>query len=154
MSADLYWEITRNYSSYVVKRGSASGQVVFSKEPLNLKNKHSKKYSGLVTEKAIGVQPSEKGLTVITKTDNAKNGSKPAKLYHQANISKKSNRKVYSAIVSSTAKKYYRPDLREDAVARASAILATHGPKKAIPDNKPRGVKAKAGAATKAADEA
>lgn len=43
VSPDLLWAITRNSSSYVVKRGPVKDQVVFTKEPLNLVNKHTYK---------------------------------------------------------------------------------------------------------------
>lgn len=51
VSSDLLWAITRNNSSFIVKRGVGNGRVIFSREPLNLVNKHSHKYSGLVNEK-------------------------------------------------------------------------------------------------------
>ena len=60
------------------------------------------------------------------------------------------NRRTYSAIVNSTTKRNYRPDLRKDAVARASAIRKSQKPVKADKPSKPRGVKAKAAAAEKA----
>jgi hypothetical protein len=49
---------------------------------------------------------------VITKTSNEKNGNKPAALFNNVEL-KKHNRKVYGAIVNSTTKHYYRPDLRQ-----------------------------------------
>lgn len=51
VSSDLLWAITRNNSSFIVKRGVGNERVIFSREPLNLVNKHSHKYSGLVNEK-------------------------------------------------------------------------------------------------------
>jgi len=141
-SPDLFWELTRNNSSFIVKRGSGSSRVVFSKEPMNLTNKHTRKQSGLVNEKAIGVQPAAGGgVVLVTKTGHEKNGSKPTSLFNQVEL-KKTNRKVYSAIVNSTAKHYYRPDLRADAVSRASAILASQKTKKPTPE-KFRGSKAR-----------
>jgi hypothetical protein len=50
--------------------------------------------------------------------------------------------RIYSAIVNSTAKRNYRPDLRKDAVARASAIRKAGKPVKASPAQKLRGAKA------------
>jgi len=50
----------------------------------------------------------------------------------------------YATIVSSTAKKGYRPDLRQAAVARASALIKSQrSPPKDKAPTKPRGVKAK-----------
>lgn len=56
--------------------------------------------------------------------------------------------RTYSAIVNSTVKRNYRADLRQDAVARASAIRKSQKPVKADKPSKLRGVKA-----TKAAEE-
>ncbi|KAL7268207.1 hypothetical protein RUND412_009177 [Rhizina undulata] len=164
VSDDLIWAITRDNSSYIVKRGYAGSRVTFSKEPLNLTNKHSRKYSGLANEKAIGVQANEKGgITFITKKSAEKHANKPATLYNTVEFGKnKTNRKSYAAIVNSTAKHYYRnvslphiPDILrltalQEAVARASAIKRSQRPVKPTREQKPRGVKAKKAAAGKA----
>ncbi|KAL8944390.1 MAG: hypothetical protein Q9216_000441 [Gyalolechia sp. 2 TL-2023] len=42
VSSDLIWEICRPNNAYLVKRKSAGGSQ-FSKDPLNLTNKHSRK---------------------------------------------------------------------------------------------------------------
>lgn len=42
ISADLIWEVTRNTSAFLLKRREAGG-VQFSRDPLNLTNKHSRK---------------------------------------------------------------------------------------------------------------
>ena len=52
--------------------------------------------------------------------------------------------RTYSAIVNSTTKRNYRPDLRKDAVARASAIRKSQKPVKADKPSKLRGAKAHA----------
>ncbi|KAK3066008.1 hypothetical protein LTS18_002131, partial [Coniosporium uncinatum] len=54
-----------------------------------------------------------------------------------------SNRKTYKAIVDATAKKDYRPDLRAEAIARASAIKRSQRPVRAEAPVKLRGAKAK-----------
>lgn len=51
--------------------------------------------------------------------------------------------RIYKAIVNQTTKQGYRPDLRREAVARASAIRQSQQPKKDLPEKKPRGAKAK-----------
>src|ERR1700759_3089917 len=53
----------------------------------------------------------------------------------------------YRTVVNSTAKRGYRPDLRQTAVARVSAIHNSQRQKKDAPAPKPRGAKAKAAAA-------
>ena len=57
--------------------------------------------------------------------------------------------RVYKNIVNSTAKQGYRPDLRQEAVARASAVRRASRPAKDTPEKKARGAKAR-----KAADNA
>ena len=51
--------------------------------------------------------------------------------------------RVYKGIVNYTAKQGYRADLRQEAVARASAIRQSQRPKKEDPEPKLRGSKAK-----------
>ncbi|CUS11217.1 unnamed protein product [Tuber aestivum] len=63
VSSDLIWAITRNNSSYIVKRGPVKDQIVFTKEPLSLTNQHTRKHSGLVNEKV--------GPTAITCLSNS-----------------------------------------------------------------------------------
>ncbi len=50
-----------------MKRRSGGG-VQFSRDPLNLRNKHSRKHAGFVNEKAAGIQENDNGgVTVVTK---------------------------------------------------------------------------------------
>ena len=51
--------------------------------------------------------------------------------------------RIYKGIVNSTAKQGYRADLRQEAVARASAIKQSQRPKKETPETKLRGSRAK-----------
>ncbi|KAL9044376.1 MAG: hypothetical protein Q9206_007395, partial [Seirophora lacunosa] len=51
---------------------------------------------------------------------------------------------IYKGIVNYTVKQNYRADLRQEAVARASAIRQSNQAKKGTPEKKARGVKAKA----------
>ncbi|EWC45109.1 hypothetical protein DRE_06248 [Drechslerella stenobrocha 248] len=143
-SPDLLWEITRNNTSFLVKRKTGGG-VQLSRDPLNLRNVHSRKHSGAVNKQAIGIVPSEKGgISLLTKR---KNGTTVTTSYKPA----KTSRKSYHNIVNSTAKKGYRADLRGDAVARASALIRSY--RKAVkptPESTPRGAKAKKDAANAA----
>ncbi|KAI9810962.1 MAG: hypothetical protein M1827_005693 [Pycnora praestabilis] len=155
VSSDLIWELTRPNNSYLVKRKSGGGSQ-FSRDPLNLVNKHSRKYEGFVNQKvyiptpealtghlAVGIQPGEKGgVTLITK--KTKHTSRPAANMNRITWGKnKSNQRAYKGIVNYTAKQGYRADLRAEAIARASAILETQKPKKDNPEKKLRGGKAK-----------
>ena len=42
VSGDLLWEIVRNQSSYIVKRKIGGNTIVFSRDPLNVRNVHSR----------------------------------------------------------------------------------------------------------------
>ena len=55
MSSDIAWAITRNNSAYLLKKRNCPKP--FSTDPMNLANKHSKRYSGVVNKKAISVAP-------------------------------------------------------------------------------------------------
>ncbi|KAL2007188.1 hypothetical protein VTN00DRAFT_8626 [Thermoascus crustaceus] len=142
VSSDLIWEITRPQNAFLVKRKTAGG-VQFSRDPLNLVNKHSRKYEGFVNNKAIGVQPTENGGVVLIskKTGNPQH---PAQNTNTVTWSPKtSNRKIYKGVASLAAKNGYRADLRAEAVARVSAIRQSQRPKKDAPPAKLRGAKAK-----------
>ncbi|KAI1085726.1 60S ribosomal protein L28 [Whalleya microplaca] len=142
VSPDLVWEIVRGNNSYLVKRKEAGG-VQFSRDPLNLTNKNSRKYAGFVNPKAVGVQGTEKGgIKVVSKKESA--FQKPGKAAIEATSSGgKPTRKIYAAVANQTAKNSYRPDLREAAVARVSAIRRSQKEPKPTPEQKPRGKKAK-----------
>jgi len=93
------------------------------------------------------VQPasSGRGLTVSTKVSAERTGNSPAKNVVSTTYAPyKSNRKVAKSLVASTAKKGYRPDLTNMALARASAILRSQRPKagEKVKERKPRGKKA------------
>ena len=49
---------TGHNNSYLVKRKQAGG-VQFSRDPMNLTNKHSRKYEGYLNDKAIGISPDD-----------------------------------------------------------------------------------------------
>ncbi|MCJ1227737.1 hypothetical protein MMC12_004395 [Toensbergia leucococca] len=145
VSADLIWELVRPNNSYLVKRKSGGG-AQFSKDPLNLVNKHSRKYDGFLNEKAVGIHPAEKGGVTLT-TKKTKHHNRPAANKNEVTWgANKSGPKIYKGIVNYTAKQHYRADLRQEAVARASAIRKSQLPKKDRPEKKLRGSKAKAAA--------
>jgi large subunit ribosomal protein L28e len=52
MSQDLKWQLIRGGNAFLVKRDG----LTFSREPNNLKNLNSFKYSGLANDKVIGVE--------------------------------------------------------------------------------------------------
>ncbi|EME43047.1 hypothetical protein DOTSEDRAFT_35388 [Dothistroma septosporum NZE10] len=140
ISNDLIWEITRGNNAFLVKRKQAGG-VQFSRDPLNLVNKHSRKYEGYVNAQAIGIQPDSNTIALTTKTKSA---NKPAQLYQTSSFNASTpTRKLYKSVVNSTAKKGYRSDLRAEAVARASAVRSSQREKKDRAEPKLRGAKAR-----------
>merc|ERR1712062_15636 len=123
MSAHLSWMIIKRNNSFLLKR---NGQV-FSKEPCNLKSKHSYRYSGLIHKKAIGVEPSADGRGVVLVTRKTRNQNKPAKSMSRVEL-KKGSRRALSTIRNFTGKNRYRKDLKMAALRRASAILRSQKP--------------------------
>ncbi|XP_065917023.1 large ribosomal subunit protein eL28-like [Dysidea avara] len=118
MSANLQWQCIRKSSSFILQKNG----VTFSTEPMNLANKNSFKFSGLVNKKAVGIEngPEGKGVTLVTKKQtNAR----------QFTVKKtalvKNRRKTYHSIRKSLGTSEYRKDLIECAVRRASAYWAS-----------------------------
>ncbi|KAL1960003.1 hypothetical protein VTO42DRAFT_671 [Malbranchea cinnamomea] len=145
VSDDLIWGCIRSQNAFLVKRGGA----VFSRDPLNLQNKHSRKYAGFATSRAIGVQAGENGALTVT-TKNAGKAQQPAGNFNTTIYSTTTtSRKAYKGVARRAAKFNYRPDLRAAAVARVSAIRASQRPKKPAPEPKLRGAKARKAAAEK-----
>ncbi|GES63351.1 60S ribosomal protein L28 [Aspergillus terreus] len=142
VSSDLIWQITRTQNAYLVKRNSGGGSQ-FSRDPLNLQNKHSFKYAGYANTKAVGVQATENGgVAVLSKKPG--NPQQPGKNLVTVTYGPSTGtRKIYKGVADKTAKNGYRADLREDAVARVSAIRRSQKVKKATPARKPRGAQAR-----------
>ncbi|GJJ71730.1 large subunit ribosomal protein L28e [Entomortierella parvispora] len=124
MSADLTWLLIKNNNSFLVKRSG----VQFSREAGNLLNKNSFKFSGIANKKTIDIQAAERGVAVSTKKNN--------KVVLTKGI-RKSARSV-----AGLARAGHRADLRQAALARVSAILASQKPVKAAPKKAAKGVRA------------
>jgi hypothetical protein len=73
-SGDFLWELTRNYSSYLVKSQGA----VLSRDPLNLSGLNTKRDSGIANSQAIGL-----GITTVEKKVQV---SKDKKAKKKANV--------------------------------------------------------------------
>jgi large subunit ribosomal protein L28e len=125
MSSDIAWAITRNNSAYLLKkRGCAKP---FSTDPLNLTNKHSQRYTGLVNRKAIGIAPGpeNKGFTITIKKSKKSNrpGASKDKVTMKAGA-RRSLHKLKALIV----KQRYRKDLGQAALRRAAIIIRSQKP--------------------------
>ncbi|KAH7908172.1 ribosomal protein L28e [Hygrophoropsis aurantiaca] len=148
MSTDLQWLLIRKQNSFLVKRVREGP--VFSSEPGNLRNLHSHKYSGLANAKTIDIQDSASGIKITTRKSKASpHAVRPART--TLNVRNRSGGRRALGVAASVAKKGYRPDLREAALGRVSALLAAHKEKKVHPPKKVRGSKAKAAASAAAA---
>ncbi|KAI0756201.1 ribosomal protein L28e [Daedaleopsis nitida] len=140
MSSDLQWLLLRNSNAFLVKR-IPEGPIL-SKEPGNLTNLHSFKYSGLANEKTIVVTETESGIQLVTR----KKGAAPTAVRPACattTIRPRSGPRRAAGVTSKIAKRGYRPDLRAAALARVSALVASKKEKKAAPPKKVRGKKAK-----------
>eukprot|EP00960_Hanusia_phi_P050700 760367-Hanusia_phi.AAC.1 len=121
-------------SSFLVKR--ESGRIQLSKDPYNLMNKNSFKYSGLANAKSADIRQYEnKGIVLSTKLPKA--ATSPVGLGQEQHgnlltgwVQVKNVRKVICSrdfernfkkvanCVSKTVGGYYRPDLEKPALAR------------------------------------
>merc|ERR1712080_186062 len=86
----------------------------FSTEPLNLTNRNSARYNGLVNAKAVGVTatPDNKGFVLTTR--KCRMAHKPGKSLHKTK--------------GSLIKQRYRKDLSKAAMRRAAAIVRSQKP--------------------------
>ncbi|KAG2116316.1 ribosomal L28e/Mak16 [Suillus cothurnatus] len=148
MSTDLQWLLIRKYNSFLVKKVPEGP--IFSKEPGNLLNIHSHKYSGLANSKTIDIQSSESGLQITTRKSKASpQAVRPART--TATVRNRSGGRRSLGVVASVAKRgwadtdeYSRLDTSVAALGRSSALLAAQKEKKASPPKKVRGKKAAA----------
>ncbi|MQL41535.1 60S ribosomal protein L28, partial [Escherichia coli] len=95
--------------------------VQFSREPNNLYNLNSYKYSGLANKKTVTIQPAGKDLSVLLATTKTKRQNKPAALVHKS-VMKKEFRRMAKSVENQVADNYYRPDLKKAALSRLSAV--------------------------------
>ncbi|KAH9982325.1 ribosomal L28e/Mak16 [Lactifluus volemus] len=140
MTSDLEWLLLRGNNSFVVKRLPECA--IFSKEPGNLTNIHSQKYSGLANPKTIDVRSSPNGIAITHRKKSASlHAIRPA--YASNTIGSRTGPRRALGIAAQPAKRGYRPDLRAATLARVSAIIATQKEPKADPPKKLRGKKAR-----------
>ncbi|CAA0822398.1 60S ribosomal protein L28-1 [Striga hermonthica] len=117
----LIWEIVRKNNSFLVKQfGNGTASVKFSKEPNNLYNVHSFKYSGLANKKTVTIQPG-KDQSVLLATTKTKKQNKPANMLNKS-VMKKEFQRMAKAVENQVADNNYRPDLKKAALARLSAV--------------------------------
>ncbi|KAF9133995.1 60S ribosomal protein L28 [Linnemannia hyalina] len=125
MSADLTWLLIKNNNSFLVKRSG----VQFSSEAGNLLNKNSFKFSGIANKKTIDIAAAASGRGVVVSTPKNK-----------VTLTKGIRKSARS--VAGLTRAGYRADLRQAALARVAAVLATQKPVKAAPKKASKGVRA------------
>ncbi|GAU40864.1 hypothetical protein TSUD_111960 [Trifolium subterraneum] len=117
----LVWEIVKRNNSFLVKEfGNNTQSVQFSREPNNLYNLNSFKYSGLANKKTVTIQADGKDHVLLATTKPRKQ-NKPAALLHKS-VMKKEFRRMAKAVQNQVADNYYRPDLKKAALARLSVV--------------------------------
>merc|ERR1712059_177734 len=99
----------------------------FSTEPLNLTNRNSYRYNGLVQAKAVGVSAArdDKGFVVTTK--RCKAAHKPGKSLVHTTMKAGLGRSLHMT-KGSLIKQRYRKDLTKAAMRRAAAIVRSQKP--------------------------
>lgn len=115
MSDTLTWLLTKNTSSFVVKRNGNE----FAKEKYNLMNTNSAKYSGFGNVKAADITLAEKKVVLSTKI--AKSVRKPVKATNVVPLNKGA-RGGANTIRANISRNFYRRDLKKAALARWSRL--------------------------------
>merc|ERR1712080_573690 len=113
VSAEIQWGVIRNSSCFLLKKRGVSKP--FSVEPLNLTNRNSFRYNGLVNKKAVGVSaaPDNKGFVVTTK--RCRQSHKPAKALVNTTMTAGLGRSLHKT-KGALIKQRYRKDLTKAAM--------------------------------------
>merc|ERR1712165_11347 len=124
MSSDIAWAITKNNSAYLLKKRNCPKP--FSTDPMNLTNKHCKRFVGLVNKKAVAIAPASdnKGFTVTIKKGSSNRPGKNKDTVTMKAGPRRSLHKVKALIV----KQRYRKDLTKAALRRAAIIVRSQKP--------------------------
>ncbi|KAK3838035.1 MAG: ribosomal protein L28e [Linnemannia gamsii] len=125
MSADLTWLLIKNNNSFLIKRSG----VQFSKEAGNLLNLNTFKFSGIANKKTIDIAAAASGRGVVVSTPKTK-----------VTLTKGIRKSARS--VAGLTRAGYRADLRQAALARVAAVLATQKPVKVAAKKASKGVRA------------
>merc|ERR1712173_162219 len=121
---DIAWAITKNNSAYLLKKRNCPKP--FSTDPMNLTNKHCKRFVGLVNKKALAIAPASdnKGFTVTIKKGSSNRPGKNKDTVTMKAGPRRSLHKVKALIV----KQRYRKDLTKAALRRAAIIVRSQKP--------------------------
>jgi len=122
----LVWEIVKKNNSFHRKKNGQtkrSGSITFSVERGNLKSLNMLKYSGLANSKATDVvfAGEERDRAQLVKRTASKCHTSPQKGKSLININK-DFRRSENVIVKQTVDNYYRPDLKQAALAKYTKV--------------------------------
>jgi len=144
ISDALLWELTKNNTSFMKKvngRTKRSGCVKFSTEKGNLKCLSKAAYSGLANSKAVDITAEDDQAQMVKKT--ASKHHQFPNLGHAVTHIKKDFRRAEKVIQSQVVDNFYRPDLKDAAMAKYTKVYEGNrrakGIKKTVPVKKGRG---------------
>ena len=109
MSADLQWSIIRNNSAFIVR----SLGTTLSRDPNNISAKNSFKATSVVNKRIVGIRAAEKGVIMTTKSKGRLIETRMSR----------GSRRTMKAIKAATVGSFYRPDLSDAAMRKASVLL-------------------------------
>jgi large subunit ribosomal protein L28e len=142
VSNQLIWEVVKKNNCFLKKvngHSKRSGMMCFSVEKSNLRSLSSYKQSGIASTKAVGIASEGDKAVLYTKTAS-KSGSRVAIVETPIN---KDFSRVVKNLEKTIVENYYRPDLKNDALAKFSAVYQANrrakGVKKTVPTKKGRG---------------
>jgi len=145
ISDSLLWELTKKNTSFMKKvngRTKRSGCVKFSTEKGNLKCLSKAAYSGLANSKTVDIIATEENQAHLVKKSSKKHHQFP-KLGHVVTHIKKDFRRAEHVIKTQVVDNFYRPDLKDAAMAKYTKVYEGNrrakGIKKVVPVKKGRG---------------
>lgn len=144
----LVWEIVKKNSSFMKKKNGKTkrtGTISFSVEQGNLKSLNLLKYSGLANSKVTDVVFDDDNRAQLVTRTASKCHTQPKKGKAFTNINK-DFRRSEGVIVKQTVDNYYRPDLKQAALAKYTKVYQANrrarGITKPVPVKKGRGAAA------------
>src|SRR5687768_5965164 len=109
VSRDLLWLLTRNNSSFLIKRRGINRR--FSRDPLNPKGLYLPRFQGSIQPKAVTVEPNASGKGVSLVYRKRRHQQKLAKSLAKVELNK-GPRRTLNNIRKFCNKNLYRTDLK------------------------------------------
>ena len=144
VSDSLMWVLTRKNTSFMKKvngRTKRSGSIKFSVEKGNLRSLSLFQYSGLANSKAVDVVCTDSNGAELIKKTASKAHRYPSKGKASIPINK-DFRRAENTILTQSVNNFYRPDLKDAALAKYTKVYQANrrakGIVKAVPMKKGR----------------